>query len=164
MVESTEPVGHLHIHARMIAARISSDWQYRTSFFTFAAAQALITALELLAIVLLFQLVPDIGGWTGGEVAFLYVLAALSFALADLTVSAVERVSVYIQSGDFDRVLLRPIPALLQLSSLEFELRRVGKVVPAVGVLIWALFNVDVSWTVGNVLYLAATLLFGTAI
>jgi ABC-type uncharacterized transport system permease subunit len=117
VVESTEPVGHLHIHARMIAARISSDWQYRTSFFTFAAAQALIAALELLAIVLLFQLVPDIGGWTGGEVAFLYVLAALPFALADLTVSAVERVSVYIQSGDFDRVLLRPIPALLQLSS-----------------------------------------------
>lgn len=148
----------------MVGARIRSDWQYRTSFITFAMGQALVTTLDIVTIALVLRLVPALGGWTATEVAFLYGLASVPFGVADLVVSAVERVGVYVQAGTFDRLLLRPVPALLQISALEFELRRAGKIVPPMVVLIWAVPNVDVDWSPGSIALLALALVCGTII
>ncbi|MEZ5229222.1 MAG: ABC-2 family transporter protein [Acidimicrobiales bacterium] len=152
------------LYRRLVGARIRSAWQYRTSFLTFAIAQAMVTTLEFSALVILVSLVPSLGGWTRPEVALLYALAALPFGLADLFVSSVDRVPQYVQAGTFDRVLLRPMPALFQMSALEFELRRVGKAVPPFAVLLWALPTVDVVWTIGRVATLAMALVCGTMI
>ncbi len=154
----------LLLYRRLIAGRIRSDWQYRTSFLTFATAQALVTSLEFAAVLILLQLGPDLAGWSRTDVVFLYALAATPFGIADVFVSSVERVGYYVQSGEFDRVLLRPTPALLQLSALEFELRRVGKLVPPVAVLVWAVPNVGIDWTVGRVSYLVMTLSCGAVL
>ncbi len=152
------------LYARLLTARVRSDWQYRTSFATLLVAQAAVTALEAIAIVFILRLVPDLGGWGLDEVVFLYALSAVPFGLADLIVSAVERVAVHVQMGTFDRILLRPASALLQISALEFELRRAGKLVPAVVAMIWAVPRVDIDWTAGRVAVLVAALLCGTVI
>jgi ABC-2 type transport system permease protein len=152
------------LYQRLVAARIRSDWQYRVSFFTFLAAQALVTMFDFITIVLLFRLVPTLGGWTGVEVAFLYGLATVPFGVSDVVVSPVERLSRYVQQGDFDRLLLRPVPPLVQLAATEFELRRIGKVVPSLAVLIWAVTQVEVDWTPAAVLTLAVALVAGTVV
>lgn len=148
----------------LVGARIRSEWQYRTSFLTFLVGQALVTTLDFAAIVILLQLVPGLGGWRPAQVAFLYGLASVPFALSDLLVSAVERVSIYVQAGTFDRLLLRPVPALLQISALEFELRRIGKLLPAVAVLAWAIPNVGVDWTMTAAVLLMVAIISGTVI
>jgi ABC-2 type transport system permease protein len=148
----------------ILAARIRSDWQYRVSFLALLVSQMGAVGLDLAAIVVVLQLVPDLGGWTAAEVAFLYGMATLPFGISDLFVSAVDRVSNYVRDGSMDRVLLRPVSPLLQISALEFELRRAGKLVPAIGALIWALPRVEVNWTVGQVLVLIVALACGTVI
>ncbi len=153
---------HVDLYRRIVGARIRSDWQYRTSFLTFLAAQALVTALELIALLLFLNLVPTLGGWTGTQAAFLYALATLPFALSDLLISPVERTANYVQQGEFDRILLRPVAPLLQLAALEFELRRGGKMVPPAMVLVWAMFNVDVDWSVIQLVILVMALVCGT--
>jgi ABC-2 type transport system permease protein len=157
-------VDEFALYRRLIAGRIRSDWQYRTSFFTFLTTQILVTALEFVALVILVRLVPTLGGWSPAEVAFLYAVSAFGFGTADLFVSPVERISTWVQTGTFDRLLLRPAPALLQLCAFEFELRRVGKLVPAVLVLGWAVPNVGVEWTTSRVLVLAMALVCATLI
>ncbi len=152
------------LYRRLIGARIRSDWQYRTSFLTLVVSQAMVTALEFVALVILLDLVPTLGGWTGSQVAFLYALAALPFGLADVMVSSVDRVPRYVKSGNFDRVLLRPMPALFQMSALEFELRRIGKSIPPFVVLVWAIPNVGVEWTMGRAATLLMSVLCGTVI
>lgn len=152
------------LYKRLVVARIRSDWQYRTSFIILLFSQALITALEFAAIVLVLQLVPTLGGWTATEVTFLYALATVPFGVADLLVSSVERTATYVQQGTFDRILLRPLPALFQISALEFELRRIGKVIPSAAVGVWAVLNVDVVWTLGRILALVMALVCGTII
>lgn len=147
-----------------MAARIRSDWQYRTSFFTYLVAQASIVAFEFVALVLLFELVPDLGGWNLYQVLFLYGLAALPFMVSNLTIASVEHLSDYVQAGTFDRLLLRPVPAMVQLVALDFELRRVGKLLAPTAVLIWALPRAGIEWRPSTIAVLAVTLLCGTGI
>lgn len=152
------------LYRMILAARIRSDWQYRVSFLALLVSQMGAVGLDLAAIVLVLALVPDLGGWTTAEVAFLYGMATLPFGVSDLFVSALDRVSNYVRDGSMDRVLLRPVSPMLQISALEFELRRAGKMVPAAGALAWALPNVDVNWNPGQVAVLLLALGCGTVI
>ena len=152
------------IVVRLVGARIRSDWQYRVSFVTFLIGQGLVTALEFVTILILLQLVPSLGGWSTSEVVFLYALATVPFALADMILSSVEVVSTYVRSGNFDRLLLRPISPLVQVATLEFELRRVGKLIPTTAALVWAVVAVDIDWTLPAAGYLVIVLVSGTVI
>lgn len=152
------------LYRLLVGARIRSDWQYRTSFLTLLVSQTMVVALEFLAIVFVVRLVPTLGGWTATEVAFLYALATVPFGIGDLLVSSVERTPVYVRTGEFDRILLRPLPALFQIWALEFELRRLGKVLPPISIGIWAIINVDVDWTIGRSAVLVMALVCGTLI
>lgn len=159
-----EMVALWRLYRRLVGAQIRSEWQYRTSFVFFLLAQALITALELAAIVILLDVVPDLGGWTPAQVALLYGLATVPFALTDLLVSPVEELSTHVQSGTFDRLLLRPVSALVQLCALEFELRRIGKLIPNLAALVVGLVATGVDVTPRSVGLLVIALGSGSAI
>jgi ABC-2 type transport system permease protein len=151
-------------YRRLVGARIRADWQYRLSFSLFAAGQFFGSFLDLLAIAVIFNTVPALAGWSLAEVAFLYGTSGVAFNIGDVFISQVERSSQYIKSGNFDQLLLRPLGPLFQLSCREFELRRVGKVTQAAGVLAVAVVAVDVAWTAPRVGMFVVLLVSGTAI
>lgn len=151
-------------YRHLVGAKIRSDWQYRTSFVLFLVSQTVITALDLAVILVIFDVVPSIGGWEVGEVAVLYGLTSVSFGLGDLFVSQVETVAVHIREGSFDRLLLRPLPTVLQLSAGEFALRRLGRSIPGTATLVVALAAADIDWTVARVVLVPVTVLSGTVI
>lgn len=150
-------VAHGGIARKLLGARIRSDWQYRTSFFTFLISQALVTGLELAALLIVLEVVPTLGGWNRVELLFLFGLASLPFTSSAVVFGSLEEVSTYVRSGEFDRLLLRPTPVMLQLTTLEFQLRRIGKMVPDVGVFVWAIAHVDITWSPGVALYLVVS-------
>ncbi len=152
------------LYRKLIGARIRSDWQYRTSFFMLLSSQTMVVTLEFIAILFVLQLVPSLGGWSTTEVTFLYALATVPFAISDVMVSSVERTSQYVQLGTFDRILLRPLPALMQIWTLEFELRRIGKLIAPLAIGVWAVANVNVVWTADRIAVLAVALVCGTLI
>ena len=129
----------LGVWRRLVGARIRADWQYRTSFLLFLLSQTLVAGLDLLVIAAIFAQVDTLAGWSGVEVALLYGLAGSAFGLADLLISQVELASWHIKAGTFDLFLLRPVPTLLHLSASEFALRRIGRIVQPLVVLVVAL-------------------------
>lgn len=161
-------IGEVHelwrTYRRLVGARIRSDWQYRTSFFFFLASQTVVTALDLAVILVLFEVVPQLGGWSVEQVAVLYGLTTLAFGLGDLFISQVETAARYIREGSFDRFLLRPLPTVLQLSASEFALRRLGRSIPAAATLVVALTIADIDWTIDRAVLVPVTVLSGTAI
>lgn len=152
------------IYRRLVGARSRADWQYRLSFALLTLSQLLATSLDLLAIVVLFERVDTIAGWTLPEVLLLYGTAGVAFGLADLFVSPVERLSFHVRQGSFDQFLLRPIGPLLQLSADGFAVRRAGKLAQPVVVLIVAVAQVGVHWTIARAAMLAVTIVAGTII
>ena len=166
MVEhvATEARALLRTYRRLVGAKIRSDWQYRVSFAFFLLSQTVVTALDLVVILVLFDVVPSLGGWDLTQVAVLYGLTTLAFGLGDLFVSQVETSADHIRAGTFDQFLLRPLPALLQISAREFALRRVGRSIPAATTLVVALAVADIDWTLDRVLLVPVTVASGTVI
>lgn len=152
------------IWIRLAAARVRADWQYRTSFVLFTLGQALVTILDFVAIAVIFSRVHSLDGWSLAEVAFLYGASGVAFSTADAFISAVERCSQRIKDGTFDRLLIRPLGPLLQLSAEEFAFRRFGKLAQALVIFVIAIAAVDAPWTLGRALMVPVMVASGTAI
>jgi ABC-2 type transport system permease protein len=138
--------------------------QYRLSFALDVAGTALISILDFAVVLILFHNAPLIGGWNIHQVAFLYGLSALAFALADLFVGHIENLTQMVRDGTFDLVLVRPRGSLFQLISSDFVLRRLGRLIQAGAVFAWALATVEVDWDAGKVAFLPVALVCGVAI
>ncbi|MEY2398912.1 MAG: viologen exporter family transport system permease protein [Actinomycetota bacterium] len=145
-------------------ARVRSDLQYRASFVLFTISQFTITALDFLAVLIVFSNVHALNGWTLGQVTFLYGMGNFAFGLADLFIGSIEYVQVDIRLGTFDRLLLRPASPLVQVLADRFSLRRLGKV--AEGALVFAIGCgvAGIHWTVGRIALAALSILTGATI
>jgi len=154
----------LGIYLRLLAARIRSDWQYRTSFVLLLLTQTLVAGLDLAVIAVLFGRIDALAGWSALEVGLLYGIGGVAFALADLFASQVEYVAKHIKAGTFDRFLLRPMSPLLQLSADQFALRRSGRLVQPGVVLVIALAGAGIHWTPARFFLVPVAVASGTAV
>lgn len=145
-------------------ARVRSDLQYRVSFALFTLSQFTITALDFVAILIVFENVPALDGWSLGQVAFLYGLGNFAFGIADLFIGSIEYLQVDIRLGNFDRVLLRPASPLVQVVADRFSLRRLGKV--AEGGLVFAIGcgAAHIDWTLPVIAMTALSVLTAAVI
>jgi ABC-2 type transport system permease protein len=95
----------------------------------------------------LFDRFGPVGGFTFGEAALFYALVNISFAFADLLTRGFEVFGTeFVRTGDFDRVLLRPRAAALQLAGYQVRLSRLGRLLQASAVLILASSLVPIDW------------------
>jgi ABC-2 type transport system permease protein len=158
------PLAVWRIYRLLVGARIRAQLQYRLSLTLELAATTLLVFLDFVAILILFEQVDALAGWTVAEVALLYGIACVAFALTDLVIGHLDLLSSMIRDGTFDQVLTRPLPSLLQVVASDFSLRRVGKAIQGLAVLVVALAYLDVDWTVGRVLMLPVAIVAGAVI
>lgn len=152
------------IYGRLIGSRVRSQLQYRLSAVLQILGTMLLALLDLVTIVVIFDKVPALDGWRLEEMALLYGIASISFAVTDLLIGHLDRLPQMIRDGTFDQVLVRPLPSLLQVVASDFALRRVGKALQGLGVLVWAVVAVDVDWTLGRAAMIPLAIVSGTVI
>lgn len=139
---------------RLVAAQIRSQLQYRLSFALDVLSSFAISFIDFLAVLVLFHNVPRLSTWSVHEVALLYAVSMISFSLTDLLVGHIDLLPQKVRDGSFDLLLVRPRGTLLQVTALDFQLRRVGKAAQGALVLAYALGALHVDWTLGRVLVL----------
>jgi len=152
------------IYRRLVAARVRSQLEYRLSFALSLLGTTLIVFLDFVAILVIFNRVPALEGWSLHEVALLYGIASISFALTDLAVGHLDLFPNMIRDGTFDLILVRPLPSLFQVIASDFALRRLGKALQGTAVLAVALAGLDVDWTLGRALMIVVAVVAGTVI
>ncbi|MCK7623994.1 ABC transporter permease [Streptomyces sp. RS10V-4] len=144
--------------------QVRSALAYRTSFVLMALGNFAASGLDFAAIALMFAHVRALGGYALPEVAFLYGTGSLALGLADLLVGSLERLGARIRDGTLDTLLLRPAPVWAQLAADRFALRRLGRVVQGLLVLVWSTGHLDVDWTPGRVLMVPLMTVCGAVI
>jgi ABC-2 type transport system permease protein len=155
---------HALVYRRMVAARIRSEWQYRTAFLFTTVTQLLATSFGFVMVAALFTNVRELDGWSFADVALLYGMGSTAFSLADTCISQVEMATFHIRAGTFDRFLLRPASPIVQLCASEFAYRRLNKIVQALVVLATGIALVDVDWSPSHVVVLVASIVTGATI
>jgi ABC-2 type transport system permease protein len=148
----------LALYGRYLALSLRAQLQYRAALVMQMLGHLVITGIEFLAIWALFARFGSLRGWTLPEIALMYGMVDVSFAIADAMGRGFDTVAALIKTGDFDRILVRPRAAALQLLGHELTLKRIGRLSQGLVVLAWAGHAV-VSWNVGR----AALLVFAIA-
>jgi len=150
---------------RMIAAMwIRSTMAYRASFAMTTFGNFAATALDFVAILLMFSQIDSLGGYSLPEIAFLYGLSATAFGFADLALGSMDRLGRRVRDGTLDTLLVRPAPVLAQVAADLFALRRLGRITQGLIVFGYAVAALDISWTPLKVLMIPLALLSGGAI
>jgi len=153
----------LGLYFRLIGARIRGQMQYRVSFLLETTAQFFATFIDFLTVYFIFNRIPRLRGWSLGEVALLYGLAATAFALEEFIGRGFDVFHRKVVRGDFDQVLIRPWGTFFQILADEFPVRRLGRLGQGVLVLAFATHSVGLRWTWAKALYLPVVLASGCA-
>jgi ABC-2 type transport system permease protein len=152
------------LYLRLVGAQLRGQMQYKVSFLLALIGSFLACVTEFGVVIVLFNRIPVVAGWSLPEVALLYGLSGTSYAVAEIFAAALDSFQNHIVRGTFDRVLVRPRGALFQVISEDFALRRLGRIVQAAVVLSVALGLLKIDWSPDKVLLIAATLASGTVI
>src|SRR5690348_15292989 len=141
----------LRLYGRYIATSIRSQRQYPGSVIATSIGAFAATICDFIGIWALFARFRRLEGWGFGEVALLYGVVSVSFALAD---SATRGFDIFgeqfVKTGDFDRLLVRPRSTVLQLLGYELRVTRIGRL--AQGMLAWAVavHVLRLEWSIGS--------------
>lgn len=143
----------LKICRRLLGAKIHGQLQYRTSFLLQVLGNLLIHAAELIALMALFGTFGQLGDWRAGEVAFLYAVTYVSFAIGQIAATGFHQFSRMIVRGEFDRVLTRPVNPFLQILASDLNLRHLGGMLQGFVAFGIAVSLVEIHWTLGKIIY-----------
>ncbi|HEX2909477.1 MAG TPA: ABC-2 family transporter protein [Chloroflexia bacterium] len=152
------------LYLRLISAQIKSKLQYRASFVMEITGEFLITFLDFLTIAVILSRFTSIKGWSLSEVGFLYATASLAFSLAQLISRGFEIFERYIQMGELDRVLTRPLSPFFQVLAAEVALRRTGRIGQALVILVISLAGLRVAWDAARIGLFLSSLAAGVVI
>ena len=139
--------GSLRLYLRYLAISLRSQMQYRASFIMLSLGILSVSFTEFLAIWALFARFDSIQGWSFAQVALLYGIVHVAFAITEGLLRGFDTFASAVRSGEFDRVLLRPQSTALQIAGRQLQLARVGAFTQGVAVLIWAAFSLELRWT-----------------
>ncbi len=130
---------------------LKSAAQYRASFLMQTLAQFIMTGSELAAVLVLLNRFSRLGRWEPAEILFFFGVMQLTFALTECFGRGISNFASYIGSGDFDAMLLRPRPLLLQVVCHRLDPRRLGGMIVGLTAVALAGWHVGLTWTLGKI-------------
>jgi ABC-2 type transport system permease protein len=148
----------VRLYRHLALARIRGQVQYRGSFALQVVGMFVLSFIDFAEILIIFANVPALGAWSLPEVALLYGISSLTFALTDLAIGHLDLLPQLVRDGSFDLLLVRPRGAMYQVLTADFQLRRLGKVAQSLVVLGIAIALVHIDWTPERVAVFAATI------
>ncbi len=141
---------------RLIGVQLRAQMQYRASFWIDVFGTFVLQLAGIVAILGGLSTFGAVAGWTISEVAFLYGMVEISFGLMDMIFSGFDPpwFSTLVKQGQFTQLLLRPVGLWTQVLGSAFLLRRLARVGQGALVLVVALSQLQVEWTLVKALYL----------
>ncbi|MFE9744970.1 ABC transporter permease [Saccharothrix saharensis] len=152
------------VYLKLVGARLRGQMSYRTSFVLQCVAQAVNQLAELAIILVLFDRVGALGGFSVREVVLMYAIAGTAFGIADMVAGQLDELPTYIRTGTFDVLLLRPLGTLAQMMASDLHLRKVGRIVAGLGAMAYALSHNDIAWSPGVVALVVVAPISGAVI
>lgn len=136
---------YIQLYFKFIRVSVKSQMQYKSSFVMLSLAHLISTFVDILGIWVLFSRFNLVKGWSIQEVCLIYGIIHMGFALAEALGRGLDTFDQMVKYGEFDRVLLRPLPTLLQVGTQEFQLMRIGRFLQGLFVLLWGCHKMNIS-------------------
>lgn len=148
------------LYSRYLANHLKVMMEYKTDFFIglFSVMVQQFTALFFLKIV--FDHIDVLKGWTFYEILFIYAIAFLGRSIHHIFFDNLWTLGwQYVQTGNFDRLLLRPVNPFFQVVAERVQQDGFGQLIIGGIVLSIASAHLDIQWSIGTILMLLVFIL-----
>ena len=154
----------MKLYLKYISLLLKSQLRYKSSFLLTVLTQFIQPFAMFAGIFLLFERFESIQGWTLYQVFLCYAVVGSSFSIATCFARGFDNFDGMIRTAGFDRVLVRPRGAILQVLGSGFDIKRIGHLLQTAIVLGIAVKGVEVTWTLPKVITLCNMLIGGSII
>ncbi|MFB9953183.1 ABC transporter permease [Rhizobium puerariae] len=143
----------------LVRLRIRTRLEFRASLIIAWIAQAFGYASVFMSVWIILARFRQLGGWSWPEMALLLGFHTLGYALgACFTFVQLRRMEELVHSGEFDALLVRPVNPWAFLVFSGFNIEYGGHIALGFGLIVWALPQAGIVWSLPVVLQLVASL------
>ncbi len=143
----------------LVRAGLREEMQFRANFLIEVAFGLVYQTIGFAFIWVVLGKFEAIAGWTLQEVTLLYGLQLTGNALWSLAFSRIINVQGMVQEGEFDTMLVRPVPIAFQFMFGGFRIAILGDVTGAVILLAVGLRTAGIDWSLPKVMFLVLAVL-----
>jgi ABC-2 type transport system permease protein len=158
------PARNVYLYYRLLSQRIKAVLSYQTDFLIGIVATTVTQGLGLVFLSVIFQKIPHIQGWDFWEVAYIYAMVIFAEGAASFFFNGMWSLGGLVNKGEMDRILVRPIPPLIQVFTSIPGLGGLGGMVMGGVIMGQALRHVQTDWTFYNYGLLLVFILSAVAI
>lgn len=139
--------------------------EYRTDFYIGVASVFFVQGASVFFVKVVFDHIESIQGWTYYEVLFIYGIALTGRSLEHIFFDSLWIIGWnYIRSGQFDRLLVRPVNPLFQIIAERVQQDGFGHLIIGLFVLGTSMHHLDIVWGWPDFLMLAVMIVSSGAI
>ncbi len=148
----------LRVIPLLIKMDVKSRLEYRGAFFIDITAMMLTYSAVYAAIWVLLLKFDTLGGWDWPQLAVLLGFQLFTYSIgASFSFVQFRNMEELVRLGQFDVLLVKPFSPWAYLTFSGLNIGYIGHITVAVGLMIWAIGQVDVAWNAGLVIYLIAS-------
>jgi len=139
--------------------------EYRGAFISHCIAKIMGWGADFLMLFVMISQVSDLDGWGAYEMLLLFGLQLFSYSMAGFFFYNIkENIPQYMQLGEFDQVLTKPINPLLFLVCREFNTGYFSNLIVAGAAIVIAFVNLHIKVNFISMIWLIISLIGGTFI
>jgi len=149
-----EKVRDIYIFFIYFNQNLKNRLEYKEDFIFTVVTGAVLQLTNFMFLWVLFSKIPRIDGWSFWEIVFLFSMLFLSEGFVSFFFEGIWGMTNIINTGELDRMLLRPLSPLLQIASSSFGPHGLGNMFLGVYLLILAILNTDFIANASNLFFI----------
>lgn len=155
----------MDVYLAFLKIHIKSLIEYRGAFIAHCIAKIFGWGADFLMLFVMISQVNQLNGWGPYEMLLLFGFQLLAYSLAGFFFYNVkENFPRYIQQGEFDQVLTKPVNPLFFLVCREFNTGYFSNLIVAITAMVIACVQLGIKISIVNLLLILAAVLGGTLI
>lgn len=153
------------LYGLFLRQRLTVYLAYRINFLIGAASTIIVQTASLAGMWVVMQNIPSLNGWHYEDLLLVYGLTMLAKGLSHMLGDGLWVLGrQYVQNGDLDRLLVRPINPLFHLIANRFGHEGIGTLIIGILLVGRAATTLGLTWGPAHWLYIGVSILTGTGI
>ena len=138
---------NIYIYFRLISQQLKAILEYQSDFWISLASGALSQALGFIFLWVVYLNIPEIQGWFFWEIVFLYAMVYFTEGFCSAFFDGIYGIGFYVNRGELDRMLVRPVPILTQVCGSRVGMNGFGNIILGAVLIVQSLTHVAVVWS-----------------
>lgn len=154
----------MKVYFKSLGLHLKSNLEYKASFIASFLSQIIVFFTYYFVILSLFTKFSNIKGFTLYEILLCFSIIQFGFSFCETFARGIDKFDNLIIKGEFDRILLRPKNIIIQVLCYDADYVKVSRIIQSLIVMVIALVNLKIKWTMLKVITLILMLTAATVI